>query len=41
VAVVNDDGGAGVVIALNLHTDNEPGLPMVAERMICPSFQGG
>jgi D-alanyl-D-alanine carboxypeptidase len=41
VAVVNDDRSAGVVIALNLHTENEPGLPMVAERMICPSLQGG
>lgn len=38
VAVVIDDGSSGVVIALNLRTDSEPGLAMVAERMICPSL---
>ena len=38
VAVVSDDGSSGVVIALNANTPSEPELPLVAERMICPSL---
>ena len=38
VAVVRDDGQAGAVIALNANTASEPGLPTVAERMLCSNI---
>ena len=38
VAVSRDDGQAGAVIALNANTASEPGLPTVAERMLCSNI---
>jgi D-alanyl-D-alanine carboxypeptidase len=38
VALVNDDGTAGIVIAFNLYTGTEPGLSVLADEMICPSL---
>jgi len=36
IAIVSPDGGAGVVIALNLRTAADPRLPALADRMLCP-----
>jgi D-alanyl-D-alanine carboxypeptidase len=36
IALVSPDGGAGVVIALNLRSGADPRLPALADRMVCP-----
>jgi D-alanyl-D-alanine carboxypeptidase len=36
IALVSPDGGAGVVIALNLRSGADPRLPVLADRMLCP-----
>ena len=38
VAVIREDGYAGAVIALDANTASEPGLPVVAERMLCSNI---
>ena len=35
IAIVSPDGDAGVVIALNLRSGDDPGLPALADRMLC------
>ena len=35
IAIVNDDGTAGVVIAINLRTDVDPNLLALAESLVC------
>ena len=35
IAMVSPDGDAGVVIALNLRSGQDPRLPALADRMLC------
>jgi hypothetical protein len=36
MALVRDDGAGGVVAALNLRDGSDPGMPALADDLVCP-----
>jgi hypothetical protein len=37
IAIVSPNGDGGVVVALNLRSGDDPGLPALADGMLCPT----